>query len=70
MEYNRKFFINGTQVGLYIQTDTNVEGNIDRIRKRLGGEGVVRSCSDGASGTVRPPGAVCAATTFEARWVH
>jgi len=33
MEYNRKYFINGAQVGLYIQTDTNVEGNIDRIRK-------------------------------------
>jgi HK97 family phage portal protein len=33
MEYNRKFFINGAQVGLYIQTDTNVEGQIDRIRK-------------------------------------
>jgi HK97 family phage portal protein len=32
MEYNRKFFINGAQVGLYIQTDTNVESNIDRIR--------------------------------------
>jgi HK97 family phage portal protein len=33
MEYNRKFFINGASVGLYIQTDTNVEGNIDRIRQ-------------------------------------
>ena len=33
MEYNRKYFINGAQIGLYIQTDTNVEGNIDRIRK-------------------------------------
>ena len=33
MEYNRKFFINGAQVGMYIQTDSNVEGNIDRIRK-------------------------------------
>ena len=33
MEYNRKFFINGASVGLYIQTDTNVEANIDRIRK-------------------------------------
>jgi HK97 family phage portal protein len=32
MEYNRKFFINGASVGLYIQTDTNVEGNLDRIR--------------------------------------
>jgi HK97 family phage portal protein len=33
MEYNRKFFINGASVGLYIETDTNVEGNIDRIKK-------------------------------------
>jgi HK97 family phage portal protein len=33
MEYNRKFFINGASVGLYIQTDTNVEGNLDRIRQ-------------------------------------
>jgi HK97 family phage portal protein len=33
MEYNRKFFISGASVGLYIQTDTNVEGNLDRIRK-------------------------------------
>jgi len=33
MEYNRKYFQNGAMVGLYIQTDTNVEGNIDRIRK-------------------------------------
>lgn len=32
MEYNRKFFINGASVGLYIQTDTNVEGNLDRIK--------------------------------------
>jgi len=36
MEYNRKFFINGAAVGLYIQTDTNVEANIDRIRKGWG----------------------------------
>src|SRR5256885_16940998 len=28
-----KFFINGASVGLYIQTDTNVEANIDRIRR-------------------------------------
>jgi HK97 family phage portal protein len=34
MEYNRKFFINGAQVGLFIRTEMNVEGNIDRIRKR------------------------------------
>lgn len=33
MEYNRKYFLNGAQIGLYIQTDTNIEGNIDRIRK-------------------------------------
>lgn len=33
MEYNRKFFINGAAVGLYIQTETNVEANIDRIRE-------------------------------------
>ena len=33
MEYNRKFFQNGASIGLFIQTDTNVEGNIDRIRK-------------------------------------
>lgn len=32
MEYNRKFFQNGANVGLYIQTDTNVEGNLDRIK--------------------------------------
>jgi HK97 family phage portal protein len=36
MEYNRKFFINGASVGLYIQTDTNVEGNLDRIRSSFG----------------------------------
>jgi HK97 family phage portal protein len=35
MEYNRKFFINGASVGLYIQTDTNVEANIDRIRAEV-----------------------------------
>ena len=33
MEYNRKFFINGASVGLYIQTDSNVEGQIDRIKR-------------------------------------
>jgi HK97 family phage portal protein len=36
MEYNRKFFINGAAVGMYIQTDTNVEANIERIRKGWG----------------------------------
>jgi HK97 family phage portal protein len=33
MEYNRKFFINGASVGLYIETETNVEGNIERIKR-------------------------------------
>lgn len=33
MEYNRKFFINGASVGMYIQTETNVEGQIERIRQ-------------------------------------
>jgi HK97 family phage portal protein len=32
MEYNRKFFQNGASIGLYIQTDTNVEGNLERIK--------------------------------------
>ena len=36
MEYNRKFFKNGASIGLYVQTDTNVEANIDRIRKSFG----------------------------------
>lgn len=36
MEYNRKFFVNGANIGMYIQTDTNVEANIDRIRKGFG----------------------------------
>jgi HK97 family phage portal protein len=35
MEYNRKFFINGAQIGLYVQTDTNVEGNLDRIKRGM-----------------------------------
>jgi HK97 family phage portal protein len=35
MEYNRKFFQNGAQIGLYVQTDTNVEGNIDRIKRGM-----------------------------------
>jgi HK97 family phage portal protein len=35
MEYNRKFFINGAQIGLYVQSETNVEGNIDRIKRGL-----------------------------------
>ena len=33
MEYNRKFFLNGAAIGLYITTTTNVEGSIDRIRQ-------------------------------------
>src|SRR6185312_246828 len=33
MEYNRKFFINGAQVGLFLETQSNVEGNIDRIKR-------------------------------------
>lgn len=33
MEYNRKFFINGAAVGMYIQTDTNVEANLERIKQ-------------------------------------
>jgi HK97 family phage portal protein len=36
MEYNRKFFLNGASIGLYIQTDTNVEANLDRIRNSFG----------------------------------
>src|SRR5579884_994502 len=35
LEYNRKFFINGAQVGLYLETETNVEGNIDRIKRSM-----------------------------------
>jgi HK97 family phage portal protein len=33
MEYNRKFFINGANIGMYLQTETNVEGQIDRIKQ-------------------------------------
>jgi HK97 family phage portal protein len=33
MEYNRKFFQNGANIGLYIQSETNVEGNIERIKR-------------------------------------
>jgi HK97 family phage portal protein len=33
MEYNRKFFLNGASVGLYLATQTNVEGQIERIRQ-------------------------------------
>jgi HK97 family phage portal protein len=35
MEYNRKFFLNGANIGLYVQSETNVEGNIDRIKRGL-----------------------------------
>jgi HK97 family phage portal protein len=33
MEYNRKFFINGAAIGLYLTTESNVEGQIDRIKQ-------------------------------------
>jgi len=33
MEYNRKFFLNGASLGLYLATQTNIEGQIDRIRQ-------------------------------------
>lgn len=33
MEYNRKFFLNGAAIGLYLATQTNIEGQIDRIRR-------------------------------------
>jgi HK97 family phage portal protein len=33
MEYNRKYFINGAGIGLYIATQTNVEGQIERIKQ-------------------------------------
>jgi HK97 family phage portal protein len=35
MEYNRKYFLNGAQIGLYIETETNVEGNLDRIKRGM-----------------------------------
>jgi len=35
MEYNRKYFLNGAQIGLYVQSDTNVEGNIERIKHSM-----------------------------------
>ena len=35
MEYNRKFFVNGASVGLYVETNTNVEGQIDRIKRGM-----------------------------------
>ena len=35
MEYNRKYFLNGAQIGLYVQSDTNVEGNIERIKRSM-----------------------------------
>jgi phage portal protein BeeE len=35
MEYNRKFFLNGANIGLYIETETNVEGNIERIKRGI-----------------------------------
>lgn len=38
MEYNRKFFQNGASIGMYIQTETNVEGNLDRIKSSFRSE--------------------------------
>src|SRR5579883_1501501 len=35
MEYNRKYFLNGAQIGLYVQSDTNVEGNVERIKRGM-----------------------------------
>ena len=35
MEYNRKFFQNGANIGLYVQSESNVEGNIDRIKRGI-----------------------------------
>jgi HK97 family phage portal protein len=35
MEYNRKYFQNGAQIGLYVQSSSNVEGNIDRIKRGI-----------------------------------
>lgn len=32
-EWNRKYFLNGASIGLYIATQTNIEGQIDRIRQ-------------------------------------
>lgn len=33
MEYNRKFFINGANIGMYLTTESNVEGQLDRIKQ-------------------------------------
>lgn len=33
MEYNRKYFLNGAGIGLYLATQTNVEGQIERIKQ-------------------------------------
>ena len=35
MEYNRKFFINGANIGLFVSTETNVEGQINRIKSGM-----------------------------------
>jgi hypothetical protein len=35
MEYNRKYFLHSAQIGLFIQTETNVEGNIERIKRGM-----------------------------------
>lgn len=33
MEYNRKYFINGAGIGLFLATQTNIEGQIERIKQ-------------------------------------
>lgn len=33
MEYNRKYFINGAGIGLYLATQSNAEGQIERIKQ-------------------------------------
>lgn len=33
MEYNRKYFINGAGIGMYLATQTNAEGQIERIKQ-------------------------------------
>lgn len=35
MDYNRRFFQNGANIGLYVQSETNVEGNIERIKRGI-----------------------------------
>jgi len=38
MEYNRKFFLNGAALGLFIATQTNVEGTLERIKAGMKNE--------------------------------